>query len=148
MLDINETISILLSVVGENRGADDESPDVIRLVTTGRLSRPAADEYVLAYTETDPDDGRSQDITMTMSPHRITMTRNGPYETTMVFEKDKRFDGWYETPWGSMSMGIFPVKVQFAISESEGMAELEYQVDLQGAFSGMHHLKLRFAPND
>lgn len=147
MLEVNHSLSVLLSVVGESRSIEDDTPDVIRLVTTGTLRRDAEDSYVLTYTETDPDENRSQDITLTLSGNRVTMSRSGPYQTTLVFEKDKRFDGMYQTPWGNLAMGVFPVRVKFDIGESEGMAELEYQVDMQGSVSSMHHLRLRFAPN-
>ena len=147
MLEVNDTLNVLLSVVGESRSIDEDQPDVIRLVTTGTLSRESEDSYTLSYTETDPDENRSQDITLSLNKKRIVMTRSGPYETTLVFEKDKRFDGIYQTPWGGISMGVFPVRVRFDIGETEGRADLEYQVDMQGSFSSMHRLTIRFAPN-
>ncbi len=147
MMENRDEINVLLSVIGENRSPGEEEPDVIRLVTTGQLKK-TPQGHRLTYTETDPESGEGQDIVIDVAGKRVTMTRGGSYGTTMVFEKDRRFDGQYTTPWGNMSMGIYTTRTDFSLNRDEGHLDLDYQVDLQGRFAAMHHLKLHFAPND
>ena len=147
MMENRDEINVLLSVVGENQASGEGEPDVIRLVTTGQLKK-TPQGHRLTYTETDPESGEGQDIVIDVSGKRVVMTRGGTFGTTMVFEKDRRFDGQYATPWGNLSMGIYTTRTDFSLSPEEGRLDLDYQVDLQGRYAAMHHLKLRFAPND
>ena len=79
---------------------------------------------------------------------RAVMERTGDFSTTMVFEKGRRFDGAYRTPWGELAMGIYTVQVNASFGEEQASLRLVYQVDIQGRFTAMHDLTLRLAPNE
>ncbi len=138
---------VLLSVIGENRTPDSDETETVRIVTVGTLSR-LGDGWRLTYTESDPDGSSSQQVDITVRGGRIQMERTGDCSTTMVFEKGKRFDGSYRTPWGDLSMGIYTTQVSFSPERDKGLLKLVYQVDIQGRFTAMHDLTLSFASND
>ncbi len=142
-----EKKDVLLSVTGENRSADSEESETVRVVTVGTLQR-LNDGWGLRYTESDPDGSASQEVDITVLGQRIQMERRGDYSTTMVFEKGKRFDGAYRTPWGDLAMGIYTTRTQFSARGAQGLMRLVYQVDIQGQFTAMHDLTLRFASNE
>ena len=136
---------VLLSVSGWSQGQDEEKEDTVRLLTTGFLSRQGED-WRIDYTETQ-DGNDAHDITLTMGRGVVMMQRKGPYQTSMVFEKGRRFEGSYVTPFGDLDMGIFSTKVRYSVDEAaEGEVQLQYQLDLQGQFAAMHELKIRFCP--
>ncbi len=146
-LDVGETLNVLLSVTGENRTADSAESETVRVVTVGQLSR-LADGWKLSYTESDPDGSASQQVEIVFEGERAQMERAGAYSTTMVFEKGKRFNGAYHTPWGSLAMGIYTTHVALSFEKQQGVLRLVYQVDLQGRFAAMHDLTIRFASNE
>ncbi len=135
---------VLLSVTGvaQNQGADDEA---IHLVTTGTLSGEN-DRWRLKYTETQPDTDLKHDITVTMDHGVVTMQRDGQFGASMVFEKGRRFEGAYDTPYGALDMGVFATQVRYRVEDASGEVNLQYQLDLQGQFAAMHELKIRFVP--
>ncbi len=137
---------VLLSVTGRAQAPDDENEEAVRLLTTGTLSEEKRDHWRIDYTETQPD-SESHDVTLTMGGGVVTMQRQGPFSTSMVFEKGCRFEGSYETPYGALDMGVFPTLVQYHVDrQAVGEVNLQYQLDLQGHFAAMHELNIRFCP--
>ena len=144
---MNEGVPVLLSITGKNRAMhDDEELDAIKLMTTGCL-KEIRDGWRLDYEEMDPDGGARQQICLLMRGSRVSMQRKGEYGTTMVFEKDRRFEGFYRTPYGDLRMGVYATRVYWKVEKGQGTVDLQYQLDLQGGFSAVHDLSLRFAQN-
>lgn len=137
----------LHGVSGTGNGEDDH----IRVMTKGQL-RKTASGYMLRYQETQTDDGAhavmTQDIILNMQPGRVSMTRLGDYGTTMVFVKDRRFEGSYRTPFGELEMALFATQVQCDLSAEKGTVHLQYQLDLQGSFAAMNTLHLEYAAGE
>lgn len=135
-------IPVLLSVTGHSQ-QDGQPPEGIHLVTTGEL-RKTKKGFSLKYDETQPDSGETSHITLQLEQNSVTMNRSGDYATSMVFEKGRRFQGSYVTPFGSLDMGIFATKVNYTADEEKGDVSLQYQLDLQGQFVAMHDLQILF----
>ena len=139
-----EKEQVLLSVTGWSQ-EDQEKAEPVRLLTCGTLSGEK-EAWRLDYTETQPDN-QAHDVVVTMGKGVVTMQRLGPYSTSMVFEKGRRFEGVYHTPFGELDMGVYATQVKYAVdSESTGEVNLQYQLDLQGQFAAMHELRIRFCP--
>ncbi len=139
-------IPVLLSVTGQSQ-QEGQEVEGIHLVTTGRLVKTEKG-YSLDYDETQPETGETSHITLVMEKGSVTMSRDGSYATSMVFEKGRRFQGSYQTPFGDFEMGIYSTKVQFTADEEKGDVSLQYQLDLQGQFVAMHELKVAFVRQD
>ncbi len=145
------SIPVLLTLSSVSRGEDGQHEEPVRLITTGQL-RPTATGYLLRYKENLPDeDGGAvieSDILLALQPGRITMTRRGEFGTSMVFVKDRRFEGAYHTPYGDMSMAVFATQVSTSLSEQRGSVHLEYQVDFQGSYASMNTLDLTYVAGE
>ena len=119
-------------------GNEEEAP--IRLRCRGQL-RETAGGYMLRYQEvqTDDDSGQSvtQDVILGLQKDRVTMTRLGAFGTTMVFVKDRRFEGAYHTPFGDLALALYAMPVQCQVAEDHGHVHLEYQLDMQGSYSAV-----------
>lgn len=136
---------VLLSVTGWSQ-AENEQPDTVRLLTTGTFTGEK-EAWRIRYTETQPDN-QSHEVTLTMGKGVVTMQRAGDFATSMVFEKGRRFEGSYVTPYGALDMGVYATQVKYQVDEEEpnGEVSLQYQLDLQGQFAAMHELRIRFCP--
>lgn len=141
------TYPVLVSLTGYTVEGDGSQDSPIKLTTRGMMSKEGS-LYTLEYdeTQTDEDSGAmmTQHIVLTMQTNRVQMTRMGDFGTTMVFVKDKRFEGDYHTPYGDLSMAVFATKVSMTLSEKKGSLHLQYQLSVQGQYSGMHDLRMEY----
>jgi len=140
-------VLVTLSGGGKNDLGEVEEP--VKLMTTGEL-KPTTSGYMLRYQETQEDNGvmLTQDIILMMQPGRVTMTRLGDYGTTMVFVKDRRFEGAYRTPFGELDMALFATQVQVKLQPDHGSVYLEYQLEVQGNYASMHTLELNYVAGE
>lgn len=140
--------SVVVTIHSASKNDIGEMEEPIRLMTTGELMR-TPDGYLLRYQESQTDEGDgtvlTQEILLLMQSGRVSMTRLGPFGTSMVFVKDRRFEGVYHTPYGDMDMAIFATQVSMELAEDKGSVFLEYQLDMQGGFVSMHQLQLEYA---
>ena len=130
----------------------EHAPDYpIQFITRGTLHLGEKDEAVLEYTESQQDEETGEiitaQITLAMEKNRVTMTRQGDYSNTMVFVPEQRFEGVYQTPFGNMDMAVFARRVRCDIGERKGSVHLKYQLDIQGQFSSVREMRIKFAPS-
>lgn len=133
---------VLISIRGQAQALG-QSPDEIRLMTTGTLT-PTLQGFNLDYQESQPDGTDVQDIHLEMTPTRVTMNRTGQFASTMVFEKGRRFEGVYHTPYGEMDLAVFPTKVRVELGEETGKIHLQYQLDFHGTIATMNDLTVQY----
>ena len=142
----NDVRPVLVTIVSCSRsGAEEDAP--LRLRCNGQL-RETTGGYMLRYQEvqSDQDSGQtvSQDVILSIQPGRVTMTRLGEYGTTMVFVKDRRFEGAYHTPFGDLGLALYAMQVQCKLAEDCGSIHLEYQLDMQGSYSAVQCIDVSF----
>ena len=140
------TRPVRLTVTGMayNRNEEDEA---MHLTTFGTLSGNSK-LWKLRYTERRGDSEDKHDVEMTMGDGRVIVTRKGAFASDMVFHKDHRFEGSYRTPFGDLSMGIYPTQVDYTVSkEGDGSVSLKYQLDIQGRYTSVHKLDIAFETN-
>ena len=130
---------VLLTVTGVTSDFG-ETDAGMRLVTTGTLTGEKG-RWKLRCEESLMD-------TPFFVPSAITMAREGSWGTNMVFQRGRRFETSYNTPFGACGMGIFPTQVNYSVDDSgEGEIALRYQLDIQGQFSSVNDLRISFSAN-
>ena len=77
----------------------------------------------------------------------VTMNREGEFTTSMIFSQGNRYEGSYNTPYGSLEMGVFPTQVKYNVDDARGEVVLKYQLDIQGQYASMREMRIRFAPS-
>ena len=94
---------VLINLVSTIRDEEGEQEAPMQLFCRGELKKTASG-YLIRYQESMPTEDDSEmvtsDVILSLSEHRVTMSRPGEYGTTMVFVKDQRFEGAYHTPFG------------------------------------------------
>lgn len=137
----NKPVRLRVTGLAINRNDEDEA---INMTTFGTLSGDEK-QWQLKYTERQAHDGEEHNITMTMGEDTVTVKRQGNFASDLVFRKGRRFEGSYRTPYGDLDMGIYPTKVNYAISpEGDGAVSLRYQLDIGGRYTSVHQLDVAF----
>lgn len=70
---------------------------------------------------------------MTVKERRwVSIVRTGDFPSELTIESGKRHNCQYNTPFGSMLIGISAQKVKSDISDGKGTLELKYTIDFYG----------------
>ena len=142
-------IPVLVTLSSYAKGENGEKEQPIKLMCHGKL-KPTADGCMLKYQEIQQDDTgatQTQDVMLSIQQKdgpRVTMARMGDYGTTMVFVKDRRFEGAYHTPYGDLALALYAMQVQCKVEADHGHVHLEYQLDMQGSYSAVQCIDVSF----
>ena len=140
----SKPVRLTVTGVAYNRNEEDEA---MRMTTFGMLSG-TPEHWKLRYTERQADSNEKHDITMTMGDGMVTVARKGAFGSDLVFRQGHRYEGSYRTPFGELSMGIFPTEVDYSINQDgDGAISLRYQLDIQGRYTSVHKLDISFESN-
>ena len=78
------------------------------------------------------------------------MIRFGKSNSQMVFEKEKKYIGHYETPFGALSVGVTTNSMTVDVDDDGGEIDLRYMVELNNSMpvhNGLH-LTIRKVENE
>lgn len=141
---------IMLKIIGrkiENDHINNEEifEDQVEFITEGRFYKKGKSIY-LVYDERDPDGDDEVTTSLKVTGDKIKMKRYGEdlgYEAAIEFEKGKRYDGIYETPFGPFEMEVLTNDIKNNIlNEGEGSLDIDYDISLKGFSEGRNHLKI------
>ncbi|MDR0357636.1 MAG: DUF1934 domain-containing protein [Clostridiales Family XIII bacterium] len=129
---------IMLKIIGNQipSGADvDEDSEGMEFITEGRFYRKG-DSMYLVYEESEFSGTEGCTTSLKITGDKIRMKRYGEdvgIETAISFEKGKRFNGYCETPFGSVEMEVLTNAVNNKIKENgEGSIDIDYNISLKG----------------
>lgn len=135
-------VPILISM--NARSATEGQPeDALQLITSGELFEDAG-ETVIRYEESLDENEPPQKVEITVREDVITMARHGSYDANLVFQKGRRYESQYQTPYGSMDMALYCTKAAFTGDKTGGEIALQYQLDLSGQYAAVHDMKLQY----
>ena len=141
-MDVKPT-PVIVTLSSYAKGEHGEKEQPIKLICRGKL-RPTGEGCMLRYQEVQQEDPKAaptvQEVILNVQAGvvpRVTMTRLGDYGTTMVFVKDRRFEGAYHTPYGDLGLALYAMQVHCRVAEDCGSVHLEYQLDMQGSYSAV-----------
>lgn len=131
-----------ISVIGTHT-VDDEK-DTIELTTSASYIEKNG-KKLIKYKQYDPDNSGDYltNIIKIESKDRITLTKNHKGSISqLILESGKRHQCLYDTPVGSMSIGIYADTVFFDIDENGGKVEIDYTIDFNADFHSDNHLEI------
>lgn len=141
-------IKVMVGVTAASRNEDGEAEGAMQLMMPGVLTQKG-DHWLLCYQETLEDESDhtavTHEVRLLMSPGHVTLLRKGPYGMMMVLDRGKRYEGVYHTPYGDMTMAIYPTAVRCQADALHGRVELVYQLDLQGGFVSERQMVVEYA---
>ena len=124
---------ILLNIKSTQH-AEGQNEGLVEFITEG-VKYEKDGNLVLEYEESELDGLKGTKTSITLDQNRVIMERLGLLSTQFVFEKGRKFEGSYDTPYGNIKMELFPTRISYDCSELTGNLELEYELSLQNAHS-------------
>ncbi len=92
----------------------------------------AKNGYIIRYTEHDGDFAGTTTKIFVIEPDSVRLSRGGRYGLDLVLERGKRHNCAYDTPYGSLQMGVYAKNVDSKMSECGGNLKFAYSLDIGG----------------
>lgn len=138
-----EKLDVWISITGVQT-LDGES-DIIELTTAGKLET-AAEGYRLSYEESPVTGLDGAVTTLHVGPGQVLLERSGALNSLLVLEPGKRHQSRYETPYGSLMMGVHTEALEVDLDESGGTLAFVYTTDMNGIAAGRHEVRVAVRP--
>ncbi len=144
---------VMLKITGRIMGYEkgrEYSEDVMEFITEGKMQNRGR-TTMLIYPEME-DSGLGETTTyLTASPNRVRIRREaeGSEQTTMEFEKGKRFNGYYLTPYGPMDMEMLTNSIKPFGGQKSGdnTLSIDYTMSLKGLAETRNRLDIEIIKN-
>lgn len=136
-----EMKDVIISIKGTQNDADG-SDNEIELVTDGQFAFENG-RGVLTYMESEITGLEGTKTSFVINPMGVVLSREGNLNSNMFFEKGRKHEFVYETPFGSTTMGVDTKKLNIDFNEHGGDMEIEYVVDFQHAVVGYNLFKIK-----
>lgn len=127
----------------------DGENDQYELTTLGKYVKKD-NKYYISYEGSELTGYAGTTTTLKIKDGCVSMIRFGKASTQMVFEKEKKYIGYYDTPFGSLSVGVTTNDIVVDMDENGGEIKLDYLVELnhnQPVHNGLH-LTIRKVGNE
>ena len=132
--------NVIISIKGKQ--VNDNGPDEMELVTAGCLSRNESGGFTVSYQETELTGLEGTTTVVNIDGSRVTLLREGTVNSQMVFEEGRRHLSMYETPYGSMSVGVNTRRVKNNMGESGGDLEIDYAIEIDNFMVGRNFFSM------
>ena len=122
-------------------------PDVIELVTEGRLARDGAG-YTLSYQESELTGLEGTLTTIQVDGEQVTLLRVGEFNSQLVFQEGRRHLSVYNTPYGAMEIGVHTRHLLAELNDQGGDIEVDYSVEVDHALAGRNIFRINVRDRD
>lgn len=116
-------------------------PDVIELVTEGRLTRDGK-SYTLSYQESELTGLGGTLTTIQVDGDQVTLMRVGEFNSQLVFQEGRRHLSMYNTPYGAMTIGVNTRHLLAQLTDQGGDIEVDYSVEVDHAMAGRNVFRI------
>ena len=149
-MEDNSGIPVLINLTSQI-SYDGLTDQPIQMMTSGFVF-PGKDFTLLRYQEAQQDQDSGQvteaEIQLVLKKNQVTMNRFGDYANTMLFQRNKRFETNYRTPFGEMSMSVFTREARWENQQGNGKIHLRYDLSMQGNYASTNELHLEYWAKD
>ena len=136
---------VVISIKGIQK-YEDTDPDVIELVTAGRLTR-VGESYTLSYQESELTGLEGTLTTIQVEGEQVTLMRAGEVNYQMVFQEGRRHLSMYNTPYGAMAIGVNTRHLLADLTDQGGDIEIDYAIEIDHALAGRNVFQIKVSEN-
>ena len=119
----------------------DNSPVSVELVTGGSYEYCGEGSW-FTYAESELTGMEGTQTTFKMEDGLVTLTREGSVNTQMLFQKGRRHVFLYDTPFGTMTMGVDTQRLTTHADEHGGQMDIIYAVDIDNVPLGKNTFRI------
>ena len=135
------TISILGSQ--SSPGSEEEK---FELITEGTFER-AGEKTEISYHDSEATGFAGSQTTFIVEPEKITLKRDTWYGGDMVFDEAEKHHFLYQTPFGSLTMGIATERVTSDIGDNGGNLQIKYALDVDNVIISRNSFNITVNPS-
>lgn len=128
--------NVILSIRGQQTFDNNSDPEVIELVTEGTLTPQENGNYTVRYQESELTGLEGTQTTIQVEDHSVTILREGQVNSQMVFEAGRRHLTMYNTPYGTLAIGVNTRHMKVDLDETGGSIEIDYALEVDHAVAG------------
>ena len=111
------------------------------LVTEGKYYKKGEKHY-LSYKETEVTGFDATTTMLKIEDNRVALTRYGQVNTHMVFASGEKHTGYYDTPYGSFTVGVISDDVKVQFEGNKGKIDIHYLLEIDNNTKAEHTLSL------
>ena len=127
--------NVMLSLRGR-QAYEDQEPEVIELVTEGIMEQRDGG-WDISYQESELTGLKGVTTSFRIEPGKITLTRNGPLHSQMVFQEGVFHESLYEMEFGALMVTVCASRVKYDITPQGGTVELVYGIEIEQSAIGV-----------
>lgn len=131
-----------LSVCGKQtvNGSDDK----VELQTSATYVLKNGTRYI-SYKEYDPNSPKQHyRTTVKIDPDNIvTVIKGGEENHHLILEKGQRHKCEYNTPYGSLTLGVYTEDVNIRLDDQGGEVTVRYSIDIESELASSNELTLK-----
>ena len=135
--------TVILSIQGKQSYLDQE-PEIIELVTEGTMES-RDNGWNISYEESDLTGLQGTTTNFLVEPGCITLTRQGPLNSQMIFREGVFHESLYQMEFGALMITVCANRVDYEIGEQGGTIDLTYAIDIENTAAGFieYHLDIK-----
>lgn len=125
------TQDVSISVKGLQAVAGTSDKETVEVINIGHLSEINQKTYI-SYEEVIEGEQKPVRNLFKISDDCIELVRKGGLATNMIFKKNEKTISYYETPFGSLNLGIFATRVEVNRKGAYIDVLTEYSLEVNG----------------
>lgn len=143
---MEEAKKVLISIKGAP-GITHGPDDYFELTTDGRyLSKDGISEF--SYLEYSHNIDDSLLTTFAVEKDKVVLRRDDGISGELIFSKDQKYHCLYDTPFGSVMLGIDTLEVSNNMNDDGGHLEILYNIEIDNVHVGqnLYQIDIRSLP--
>lgn len=138
---------VLIHVRGLQMMETDDAQEPIEIVVPGQYYFRNGSHY-LRYEEMLDDTAETTVNYIKMSPNGVEVRKQGQVNVHMVFEEGKKNKTFYNTPYGTLQMGISATGLELKESEDGIQMKVDYALDMNEEYVADCYLTVQAQSKD
>ena len=138
---------VLIHVRGLQLMETDDEQEPIEIVVPGQYYFRNGSHY-LRYEEMLDDSAQTTVNYIKMSSEGVEIRKQGQVNVHMVFEQGKKNKTFYNTPYGTLQMGIAATGLELKESEDDIQMKVDYALDMNQEHVADCYLAIKAQPKD
>ena len=124
---------------------DIDPKDPIEMVTIGTYYLRNGKHYIL-YDELSEDNEVTKNV-LKIGSNSVELTRKGPQGSHMIFEEGKENLSYYDTPFGSLLMGVNTSSIDWMEEEEQMRLQVDYDLSVNSDHVSKCKIDVNIRPN-
>lgn len=132
-------MDVLISITGIQHV--DDQKDTVEMTTAGQMV-PTPEGWRLFYDESVASGMEGVTTSMDIQKDQVLLQRNGAMNSLLVLQKGRRHMCSYNTPYGSMMLGVYTQELRNALTEHGGELDFCYTLDMNAGVTSSHDVHI------